>query len=311
MVNETIVIELQKIEIPGFTPGPNVLISGGVHGDEFEPMVASRRLAERLRADSARLRGKVTLVPVVNEAAFRRGSRVADDGLDLARTCPGRPDGSITEQTAYALSELIRAADFYVDLHTGGTRLRVAPLAGYVLHPNAQVLNWQRKMATAFGLPIVWGTDHRLNGRSLSVARDAEVPAIYTEYQGGGGCDPQGVDAYVTGCMNVLAAVGAWDGPVTPPAQPPLVIEDDRPNAGHLQINHPSPIEGFFDRHIELGQSVVAGQSLGTVSDVLGRDVRTITMTQTGIVLVLHTFSRVDVGESLGVILETQAKVSR
>ena len=46
-----------------------------------------------------------------------------DDQLDLARTCPGRSDGSVTEQTAWALSESIRSADFYIDLHTGGTEL--------------------------------------------------------------------------------------------------------------------------------------------------------------------------------------------
>ena len=90
-------------------------------------------------------------------------------------------------------------------------------MSGYMLHPDATVLDWQRKMAVAFGLPIVWGTDYRFNGRSLSVARDAKVPAIYTEYLGGGGCDPDGVEAYVEGCLNVLALVGVLDRPVSPP----------------------------------------------------------------------------------------------
>ena len=70
-------------------PGPHLLITGGVHGDEFEPMAAIRRLIGPLRA--GRIRGRVTLVPVVNEPAFRRGQRTAEDGLDLARTLPGRP----------------------------------------------------------------------------------------------------------------------------------------------------------------------------------------------------------------------------
>src|SRR5262245_29744661 len=172
-------IQLKSKTITGRGDGPHLLITGGVHGDEFEPMVAIRRLVTMV--SPAALHGKITLVPVVNEAAFARGSRVAVDGLDLARTCPGRPDGSITEQIAHALSELIRTADYYIDLHTGGTTLSVWPLAGYMLHPNSQVLEKQRAMARSFNLPVVWGTDYRVDGRSLSVARDANVPAIYAE----------------------------------------------------------------------------------------------------------------------------------
>ena len=205
-------------QFAGREPGPHVLITGGVHGDEFEPMAAVRRLIARFR-ESPPPRGSVTLVPVVNEPAFRRGSRVAEDGLDLARTCPGRADGSVTERIAHELSELIRAADYYIDLHTGGTRLRVLPLVGYTLHPDPAVLAAQRRMARAFGLPVVWGTDPSLEGRSLSVARDAKVPAIYAEYHGGGGCDPAGVEAYVAGCLRVLADVGVIDDAPAAPAR--------------------------------------------------------------------------------------------
>src|SRR5947199_10536060 len=93
--------ELETERIVGQGEGLHILITGGVHGDEFEPMAAIRRLMRELRPEQ--LRGRVTLVPVVNEPAFRRGDRTADDGLDLARTCPGRPDGSVTEQIAFAL----------------------------------------------------------------------------------------------------------------------------------------------------------------------------------------------------------------
>lgn len=301
-------IALQQHRLAGSSSGPHVLITGGVHGDEFEPMAAIRRLHGLLKSKS--LRGSVTLIPVVNEAAFRRGSRVGADGLDLARTCPGNEHGSPTEQVAAALAQLIQSANFFIDLHTGGTRLRVQPLSGYMLHPDPAILDWQRKMCAAFGLPILWGTDYRLNGRSLSVARDAKVPAIYTEYQGGGGCDPQGVDAYVAGCLNVLRLVGVLDEPVSKPSSALEIYEDHRPNAGHMQINHPAPIEGFFDPAVSLGQTVEKDQLFGTVSDVLGGDVRPIHAAHTGKVLVLHTFSRVEAGECLGVILDTKTKVT-
>src|SRR5688500_13219448 len=111
-------IELTHKVVSGGQPGPRLLITGGVHGDEYEPMAAVRRLIGEL--DPSALRGTVTLVPVVNEPAFARCARMADDGLDLARTCPGRDDGSITERIAAALARLIRGADYYIDMHTAG-----------------------------------------------------------------------------------------------------------------------------------------------------------------------------------------------
>src|SRR5688500_18799455 len=195
-------IELAHATIIGERSGPRLLITAGVHGDEFEPMAAVRRLIQSI--DPQKLRGRVTLVPVVNEPALRCAARVAEDGLDLARTCPGRADGSVTERIAEALSRMIRSADFYIDLHTGGRALKLVPLSGYMLHRDESVLTLQRRMARAFNLPLVWGTCANLDGRSLSVARDANIPAIYVEHGGGGEWNPRAVDECVAGCLNVL-----------------------------------------------------------------------------------------------------------
>lgn len=295
-------MQLQTREIVGQHPGPHLLITAGVHGDEFEPMAAVRRLMAEI--DPQFVRGKLTLVPCVNESAFRLGRRTGEDNKDLARTCPGREDGSLTEQVAFALSRLIRSADFYIDLHTGGTGLMVLPLSGYTLHPDPKVLAVQRRMARAFGLDVVWGTDPNLDGRSLSVARDANVPAIYCEYLGGGRCDLAGIDAYVRGCRNVLIELRMLDGAPDIP-QPPLVVEDHRPGAGHMQINHPSPCEGFFQSTVTLGQHVQVGDLIGTVCDVLGQRVERIESRYTGLVIVLQTFPTVSAGASVAVVMET------
>lgn len=286
------------------TAGPHVLITAGVHGDEFEPMLAVRRLCEILARRS--LRGQVTLVPIVNEPAFRLGSRVAEDGLDLARTCPGKPDGSVTEQVAHALSALIRTADCYIDLHTGGTRLQVSPLAGYMLHPRTEILEQQRRMARVFGWPLVWGTEPGLNGRSLSVARDANVPAIYTEYLGGGTFHEPAVTACVQGCLNVLADRNVIDGPVEVPPAPPVWVEDPRPNSGFLQLHHPAPIDGLFEPAVRLGQRVERGESLGSVGDIVNGGTRHVPAAHSGTVLVLRTFPAVQAGECLAVILDDE-----
>lgn len=300
-------MELTRRAFGGKNSGPKLLMTGGVHGDEFEPMAAIRRLIDRFSSDenlAQSLRGTVTLVPVVNEAAFLLGHRYAEDGLDLARVCPGRADGSITERTARALSDLIESTDYYIDLHTGGTEYTVLPLTGYAIHHDATILDAQRRMARAFNLSTVWGTAGNLDGRSLSVARDANVPAIYTEYFGSATCHEEGVVAYVDGCLNVMSMLGMLDRePVEDRIE--RVVEDPRPGSGHMQVCNPSPITGYFEPAVELGDAVQAGDVLGTVFNLTGSDRQTITAQQTGIVLTLRTFPRVHEGESVGVILDT------
>jgi predicted deacylase len=291
---------LRALVREGRGTGPHLLVTGGVHGDEFEPMAAVRRLAGAL--GSMPFRGRVTLVPVVNESAWELGRRCGEDGLDLARTCPGRPDGSITERAAHALSTLIRTADAYVDLHSGGTVATVLPLAGYTLHPDPSILGAQRRLARAFNLPIIWGTNPQLEGRSLSVARDAGVPAIYAEYRGGGTCDPAGVTAYAEGCLNVMASLGMIDRPI-PPSRIEHVVEDGRPGSGHMQAANPSPMDGFFDPCVALGDRVSPGARLGSVCSETGDQVETVVAGETGIVIVLRTFPSVRRGESVAVIL--------
>src|SRR5437868_6928030 len=119
---------LRQKTIVGRADGPHLLITGGVHGDEFEPMAAARQLLRDIVPE--RLRGRMTIVPVVNEPAFARGRRTAEDEKDLARTCPGNDDGTLTERIATSFSRLIRSADFYIDLHTAGTVFQMLELSG-------------------------------------------------------------------------------------------------------------------------------------------------------------------------------------
>ncbi|MCA9124365.1 MAG: succinylglutamate desuccinylase/aspartoacylase family protein [Planctomycetaceae bacterium] len=294
-------MQIYSKQILGKSDGPHLLITGGVHGDEFEPMVAIRRLARLV--DPSQLRGRLTLIPVANEAAFLRGTRTAEDLLDLARTCPGRPDGSITERTAHALSQIIQTSDYFIDLHTGGTIMSVLPLTGYKLVPDEGILEMQRRMAHAFNLPLVWGTDYRLEGRTLSVARDAGIPAIYAEYLGSGLCDPVGVESYVDGCLNVMAELGMIDRE-RPASRVERAIDDFRESAGHMQIRNPAPMTGFFEPSVRLGGEVEAGNPLGTVTDILGDNIVEVASRESGTVIVLRTFSRVHAGDTLAVILE-------
>ena len=245
--------------------GLHLLITGGVHGDEHEGIVACRQLLEKI--DPVELSGTVTLIPVVNESAHALDARCGEDGLDLARTCPGRSDGSITERVAHQLAAEIERADLYIDLHSGGKTMQLDPLTGYMLVKDENVLSKQRRMARAFGLPVIWGTCGDLDGRSLSVARDAGVAAIYTEYLGGGLCSEEGVAAYFKGCLHVMSEFGMLPDRGKTDFVPELEIEDDRSESGHLQICHPSPSDGWFHSNVRLGQTVEKGSLFGKVDE--------------------------------------------
>ena len=101
-------IILKSKTITGTSDGPHLLITAGVHGDEFEPMAAVRALIPRLRPEG--LRGRVTHAPVVNEAVIGRARelglltlpgcysptemmRAHKAGADLVKLFPGPADG--------------------------------------------------------------------------------------------------------------------------------------------------------------------------------------------------------------------------
>lgn len=292
---------LATVELGGAFAAPHVLITAGVHGDEFEPMSACRKLIRTLSANE--LRGRVTIIPVVNGPAFERAVRCGPDGLDLARTMPGDPSGSITQQIAAELAGHIRAANYYIDLHTGGAALRMVPLAGYMLHHDSAVLDTHRRLAAAFGMPLVWGTTSLLEGRTLSVARDACVPAIYVEFGGGRGFDVAVVERLHDGCLRVLHLLDMIDLTPSAATPPPTIIEDDTLESGHLQRCHPAPTSGCFEPCVAAGQRVEAGQPLGMLTDILGEQTSTICAEATGLLICLRVGCRVVAGDGLAVIV--------
>lgn len=297
---------IRKICFDSGQEGPHLLITAGVHGDEYEPMLAVSQLRKALHQELALARGKLTLVPVVNEPAFARGARTGEDGKDLARTCPGQADGSPTEKIAHEISALIRTADFFIDMHTGGDLFDIHPLAGYMLSADPVVLDQQRHMADAFDLPVVWGTSPHLEGRTLSIARDAGVPAIYTEYGGGGSCKPQIVEALKSGCLNVMRYLGMLPGAVpktTKTTKTKYVVEDHRPASGHLQIMHPSPMTGIFMPCVKLGQMVDSRQLIGTVFDPHSNENAAIRASEEGVLFLLRSAGLVNTGEATAGIL--------
>ncbi|MCE6988570.1 succinylglutamate desuccinylase/aspartoacylase family protein [Dyadobacter sp. CY323] len=291
-----------KTVIEGLQKGPHVLITAGVHGDEYEPILTAARLGQFLKGKL--ITGKVTIVPLVNRLAYENASRFGPDGLDLARICPGDPNGSSSGQAAATISELIREADYLVDMHTGGVMYDIFPLVGYMLHENRDVLEKQRQMAISFPVPVIWGTEPGPDGRTLSVARDAGVPAVYLEYGGGTGIREAVIENYMEGCINLLRNLDMLDGAASElPLHERYWVEDSRINSGYLQGMMPSPADGIFQAEVKVGDQVVAGQCWGTIHDPLTGDSTKVMADVDGLAFLMRNLVKVKVGDALGGIL--------
>ena len=77
------------------------------------------------------------------------------DRLNLNRTFPGDPHGSITEQISFYLNDhLFPITDAYADLHSGGSPLHLLPST--IVKPALETEHMERNiaLARAFAAPI-------------------------------------------------------------------------------------------------------------------------------------------------------------
>ena len=84
------------IDIPvyvfrGKTPGPTLLLQGGLHGDELNGVEILRRMLRRRMVRPKR--GAVIVVPLLNVYGFLHMSRETPDGRDVNRMFPGSKKG--------------------------------------------------------------------------------------------------------------------------------------------------------------------------------------------------------------------------
>jgi len=290
--------------IRGVQTGPVLLVNGGTHGDEYEGPATVQELYQQL--SPAELQGTWLGVPVLNEPAMSISKRCGRfDHQDLARTFPGKLDGTVTEQIAFRFGHyLLKHANYYVDLHSAGSIFRMIFLSGYGMVANPEILNCQRKMAIAFGGDLIWGTP-LFPGRTLSQAEAFRIPAIYTETTGTGGLRRGDVVQFKEGVLNVLRSVGMMEGAF--PDHPSRFFRETASTAdkeGFLQLDHPAPCKGIFLPSVDLWDEVSVGQTLGRVVDSAGRALASISSRRAGhVILVRHSLS-VDENEGLVVVVE-------
>lgn len=243
-------------------PGPTLLLSGGVHGDEYAGPVALMRLAHAL--DPARLRGRLIIVPALNAPAVRAATRCSPlDGGNMNRAFPGDADGGPTAMIAHWVeSVLLPRCDGAIDFHAGGGASDYEPLVMVNRSPDGL---FERNMALvrAFGVELVWLMGAMNDDRSLNAAAQRRgVPMFACELGGKGESDPVMADIAERGALGVMRRMGMLDDAVAPPDTTPRLVEVSSADCALY-----APHGGLFDAAVAIGAEVRGGDLAGWIRD--------------------------------------------
>ena len=142
-----------KIEIPiiierALKPGPTILLTAAIHGDEINGVEIVRQIIAR--KINKPIRGTIICIPILNIFGFLNASRDFPDGRDLNRRFPGTRTGSLASRVAYHFTnKILPHADYCLDFHTGGaSRFNAAQVRINPDNPK------QLKLARIFNAPF-------------------------------------------------------------------------------------------------------------------------------------------------------------
>ncbi len=285
--------------VRGRRDGATLVVSANVHGDEYEGVRAIFETFDEL--DPETMSGDLLTVPVVNSPAFWSGTRTSPlDDANLARVFPGNADGTPSQQIAWHFAHsVIARADLYLDLHSGGVRLRMPSMVGYpAADPRA------RAAAEAFGAPVIWGHPPPIDpGRTVSFAGDRGIPWLYTEARGAGRIHPQDLKMMRRGIRNLLGHLKILD---SVPELVPIAMRLF--GNGNTDSASAATHDGFLINRVEILQTVATGDLLGRLVSVTGEPIEEYRASIGGVVAMTREFPVVRAGDGLFLLAQTENK---
>lgn len=287
-------IQIPLVIVHGTKAGPTLCLTAGVHAAEYPAIDAVLRTVAGL--DPAVLSGTLVAVPVVNAAMFRARSAFTSpiDGLNLNRTFPGKPDGSISEVIAHVLlNEVAALADFHIDCHGGDVPEILWPYSGYFMAGNPAADDRGEAMARLYSPRIVAlyreGTAlPPTKGSFTTEAARRGIPSILAESGSAGGLDPVDVQTHMRGITNVMRFFKMLPGEPVVPGRRMMA-------AGQFVVD--ARRGGLLRLTIGIGDEIKKGQEVAEVCDVFGDVVEKIVSPADGIARLIWTHKAVNTGD--------------
>ncbi|MFZ9598049.1 MAG: succinylglutamate desuccinylase/aspartoacylase family protein [Schleiferiaceae bacterium] len=241
-------------------PGPTVLLSGGLHGDEVNGIEAVRRMMS-LGLFNDLPCGNVVAIPIINVYGFLFFSREVPDGKDVNRSFPGSTQGSLASLVAHTLTDkVLPHIDLAVDFHTGGASRTNTPQVRYDPEDPDAI-----RYAKAFGAPLAMASS-LIPGSLRAQGRSMGVPIVV--YEGGESMrlEEPAVKEAIRGTKRLLASLGMYA------PKPPKVRGLKDRHGKHSAPRHLSQTtwvraeaSGLFSFERESGQAIAEGELIGRI----------------------------------------------
>ncbi|MDT8415421.1 MAG: succinylglutamate desuccinylase/aspartoacylase family protein [Flavobacteriaceae bacterium] len=238
-------------------PGPVILITAGIHGDEINGIDIVRQLvAQKINCP---LQGTIVCIPIVNVFGFVNRSRAFPDGRDLNRVFPGSKNGSLASRFAYEImTEILPKVDYCLDFHTGGAQ-----------RFNAPQIRIEFENTTLFELAKVFNAPFTVHSKNLAKTFRNSCDKLGKPmllFEGGKSDDINkevSRDA-IEGIKRVLNHLGVLCTRVkaNPASQHSVFVNETQ------WIR--AKVSGLFHNEIEIGQKVKKGTVLANITDPYG-----------------------------------------
>ena len=273
----------------GEQPGRTMLITAGVHSGEYVGIQAAIELSQKLKIE--KVMGTVIIVKVMNRTAFekRGGSLGYADQKDLNRVFPGKENGTETERLAWtAAKELLPAADYYIDLHSGDDYEQLTPYVYYAGRAEKEVSAMSRRMAEQVDVPYMVKSDVA-SGGAYNYAASQGIPSILIERGGMGGWNSEEVRSTRRDVRNILCHLGIYRGQKDYRTYYPLEVTD--------VCYQDASQDGLWYPCRKPGDMIHRGEKLGEVRDYDGR-IKEVSVAEFGGVILYQTGSLQVMGDS-------------
>ena len=267
-------------------PGPTILITAAIHGDEINGIEIVRQLIAR-KINKPK-RGSIICIPILNVFGFLNTERAFPDGRDLNRVFPGNKRGSLASRVAYYLTtQVLPHVDYCMDFHTGGASRFNAPQVR--VNPGDENL---LKLAKVFNVPfIVYSKNLKKSYRAT--CNKLGIPIVL--FEGGKSLESntQIVNYGVRGIKRFLYFLDMLDSKfnVTNPIKDSVIIEKSRWIRAQKS--------GLFHLNIKCSKWVEKGEILATITDPYGKMTFNVIATNEGFIINVNQTPIVHQGDAI------------